>query len=356
MLETVTLTIVATVGPDAVPGSSIANTATVDTQGVDPDPTNNRWAAAVGVASEADLSVVKVGSPDPVVAGQTLAYTVTVTNDGPSDAQAVVVADTLPDGTTFLEAVPDSGSCSEAGGVITCTLGSLAAGDSVAILIDVLVGADVPAGSTLTNAASVASTTPDPDPGNDDASVDTEVTADADVAVTKTGSPDPFVPGEPITWTIEVTNAGPSDAVDLVVTDLAGGGLTIVDAPDGCEIGAGGATVTCEQGTLAAGESITLTVVTDTDTGLRRVENVVEVSSGTSDPVTANNRGGIEIDAVPPPIAFTGLSSTPMIVLAWLLMGAGAVLVVIGRWRDPLPGELRPAPARRRPQRRARWW
>ena len=49
----------------------------------------------------ADLAITKTDSPDPVVAGGLLTYTINVTNNGPADATEVVVTDTLPAGTTF---------------------------------------------------------------------------------------------------------------------------------------------------------------------------------------------------------------------------------------------------------------
>ncbi|UCD51684.1 MAG: DUF11 domain-containing protein, partial [Phycisphaerales bacterium] len=56
------------------------------------------------VAPEADLEVVKTTLPDPVDAGTTLTYTVTVTNNGPGNATGVTLTDTLPEGVIFLSA------------------------------------------------------------------------------------------------------------------------------------------------------------------------------------------------------------------------------------------------------------
>ena len=64
-----------------------------------------------------------------LVPGQSLTYTVTVSNAGPSDAQNLVSADTLPAGLTF---VSSASSCTEAGGTVTCPFGVLPVGNSVA--------------------------------------------------------------------------------------------------------------------------------------------------------------------------------------------------------------------------------
>src|SRR6267142_1805545 len=54
------------------------------------------------VVTEADLVVAKTDTPDPVVAGNNITYTITVNNGGPSDAQTVVMEDMVPTGTTFV--------------------------------------------------------------------------------------------------------------------------------------------------------------------------------------------------------------------------------------------------------------
>ncbi|MBI3459898.1 DUF11 domain-containing protein, partial [Candidatus Acetothermia bacterium] len=73
-----------------------------------------------------DLAVTKTDSPDPVIAGNNLTYTLTVTNNGPDNAGGVTVTDTLPGGVTFISAVPSQGSCSQSAGVVTCSLGTMA--------------------------------------------------------------------------------------------------------------------------------------------------------------------------------------------------------------------------------------
>ena len=85
----------------------------------------------------ADLSLSKTDSPDPVPAGELLTYTLTVHNSGPQDATGVSLSDTLPVGVTFESATPTQGSCSEDGGTVSCTLGTLADEASASVEIDV---------------------------------------------------------------------------------------------------------------------------------------------------------------------------------------------------------------------------
>src|SRR5207245_3255172 len=68
------------------------------------------------VTGSADLSITKTDNPDPVNAGATLTYTVTVTNGGPSTAANVQVTDNLPAGVTFQSASGTGWTCVQAGG------------------------------------------------------------------------------------------------------------------------------------------------------------------------------------------------------------------------------------------------
>ena len=126
----------------------------------------------VEVAS-ADLSITKSDSPDPVAAGDTLTYSLTITNNGPSDVTGVTVTDTLPAGVTFDSAASTPG-CAEALGVVTCTVGNLANGASTTITIVVKVDPAAPLG-TITNIAVVAGQELDPNMADNTATADTTI-------------------------------------------------------------------------------------------------------------------------------------------------------------------------------------
>ncbi len=119
-----------------------------------------------------DLALTLADSPDPVFTGQTLTYTVTVTNNGPGSATDVGLADTLPGGATFVSAVTTQGSCSHASGTVACAIGPMASGASVVATI--IVTAPAVAG-TITDNATVTCTTADPDLTNNTASAGTTV-------------------------------------------------------------------------------------------------------------------------------------------------------------------------------------
>ena len=57
-----------------------------------------------------------------------MTYTLSVNNGGPNPALGVVVTDTLPANAAFISATPSQGSCTNAGDIVTCSLGGHADG------------------------------------------------------------------------------------------------------------------------------------------------------------------------------------------------------------------------------------
>jgi uncharacterized repeat protein (TIGR01451 family)/CSLREA domain-containing protein len=108
----------------------------------------------------------------------------------------------------------------------------------------------------------------------------------ADLEISKADSPDPVTVGDNLTYTITVTNRGPDAAANVVVTDTLPSGVTFVSASPGCVHSAG--VVTCNLGTIPAGDSVTITIVV-TPTAPGNIVNNVSVDSDTDDPDPANN-------------------------------------------------------------------
>ena len=92
--------------PTGSGGTSVTNTGTVVSSTADTNTTNNA-ASATTTVDGADLSVSKSGDAS-VEVGDTISYTVTVTNIGPADAAGVTIDDVLPVGTTFVDLDPDA--------------------------------------------------------------------------------------------------------------------------------------------------------------------------------------------------------------------------------------------------------
>ncbi|EIM72767.1 hypothetical protein A3SI_19451, partial [Nitritalea halalkaliphila LW7] len=146
-----------TVGvPANVPmGTVITNIANADSDNEPNGPVNSD-PNEVTVETLANLAISKQSTTARAVAGENLAYTITVTNNGPSDAQEVVVTDPIPMGTTFVSA--DMGGMLE-NGIVTWNVGTLPAGETVTLSLVVLVDADLADGTVISNIAIVNSPT-----------------------------------------------------------------------------------------------------------------------------------------------------------------------------------------------------
>lgn len=123
------------------------------------------------IFESADLSVFKTDSPDPVNSGSNLTYTLSVTNNGPGDATGVTATDILPAGVTFVSATPSQGACNQAGGTITCNLGTLNNGAAATITIVVI--PNMP--GTITNTATATANESDPNAGDNTGTATTTV-------------------------------------------------------------------------------------------------------------------------------------------------------------------------------------
>jgi uncharacterized repeat protein (TIGR01451 family) len=334
-----TVTVVAT----ATVAGVATNIARVTAAEPDPDPADNSASVAATVTGAADVSISKTASPDPVVAGNDLTYTLTVRNDGSTDAVNVVVSDPLPPATTFVSA--DHGG-TLALGTVTWALGTLPAGSSVTLTLVVAVGAAFT--GDLSNTAAVASDTPDLDAS--DATATAGVTVDpagtpvADLSVKKTVDETNPANGSKVTYTVVVSNAGPADATGLVVEDILPSGLEYVSSS--CTQGTyAAADGKWKVGDLAVGETATMTMTaTVTGKGGDVIDNVAEVVKlDQDDPDGANDRAARDVEVLaavatvddPSTLAFTGGAVVRLFLLMLAFTALGILILLLARrFRD----------------------
>jgi uncharacterized repeat protein (TIGR01451 family) len=150
----------------------------------------------------------------------------------------------------------------------------------------------------------------------------TVLAASADLSITKTG-PATAGPNTNITYTITVSNAGPSFASSVVVTDVLPAGLTFVSATPSQGLCSGSGTVTCSLGTVNIGASATISLVAHTPANVSTFSNTATVSSATTDPTPGNNTSTANTSPVTaiPTVSIWGLG------LLTLLMAGLGVLV-----------------------------
>lgn len=252
---------------------------------------------AVSSGSDADLAVTATATLDPVVAGQNLTYTATITNKGPATASTVSFTIPVPANTTFVSiAAPVSCSTPPVGGTgtVTCTTPLAASGLSGVVTLVVKVNTSAADGSTISTTGTISAATSDPNSSNNVATTNTQVIRESDLSITTVDSPDPLNTSvsNVVTYTQVITNNGPSDATNIVVTESVPTGSTfgsVTSKPAGwnCTAPVGG-TFTCGGPSLAAGGSGTfIFAVTNGTTG--KLTQTATVSSDSLELSATNN-------------------------------------------------------------------
>jgi uncharacterized repeat protein (TIGR01451 family) len=152
-------------------------------------------------------------------AGNTANYTVTVQNFGPDIATNVQVSGGIPNGITATNVTWTGSNGTSGTGSLSNTLPSLAIGQIITYQIAVPVPSDYNQTTNLVNQVVVTSPTADPNPSCSGCTdIDTPspqanlVTVKADIGTT-------FDINKDIVYTITITNNGPSNAVNVVVSD-----------------------------------------------------------------------------------------------------------------------------------------
>ena len=299
-----TLTIAATVDT-GICNEAIINTASINAAyQTDTDISNNTDSAQITVQC-ADLEVSKtVNNPTPSV-GDTIFYTVTVTNNGPGDATNVEITDQLASGVSYSSARAIQGRLVYMRATITqddynkiiWTVGSLAKNTAATLTITAAVDTDTCA-DTITNTASVtAMDQADPDLSNNNDSADITVKC-VDLAVSKSVNNDSPNEGDTVIYSITVTNHGADTATNLEITDQLPSGITYVsDTVTRGNYDSG--TGLWNVGSMSNGANATLTITATVDTIMACGVPIINTASITAmdqaDPDTNNNSDSVDI-------------------------------------------------------------
>lgn len=301
-----TITVSVRHGGDA---GTIYNTATA-TSRTTPDPIlgNNNDTVSFTQTRRVDLTTEKTASGTSAASGQNVTYILAIRNvdNGWSTAEDLVLTDTLPHGMVYVShTVNGSGSCATApaSGSITgpgndeliCQIATLPNGAQRTVSL-VMRPTNALVGNTITNDIKVETTSvtvpeTDIEPNTDSVDVTIEIPR-TDLLISKDDGPDPLTLGSNTTYTITVTNAGPSASEDIVITDdwptsIISYQELVTPLPAGMNcptepaIGPSGygQQLICTYPYLAAGESVTLQALGKGEAKTDIVNNVSVSSS-----------------------------------------------------------------------------
>jgi uncharacterized repeat protein (TIGR01451 family) len=286
-----TMTISATVNPQTT--GILQNDARVSSATFDNNSSNDLAHVETTVTVQSSVSVTIAATPNPVTAGTPLSYQLTVGNGGPSTARAISLTDPLPAGVSF-SSTGGVGSCGYQTNTntVTCQLPDLDPGQQEVVFIYTNVkSSTLPGpmgdGATVTATGSPAGT----------GSVSTLVQTRADLGIVLGSDANVYKPSTTIHYQITVTNFGPSDAQNVVITQALPSvkqGKYVSNSLVGCP-GPSGTTLTCSYTsvpslvTIPVGGTVTFQVNFFITGNKGTITSSASVSSATTDPVTSNN-------------------------------------------------------------------
>jgi uncharacterized repeat protein (TIGR01451 family) len=256
--STITYTVLASVSASAT--GNLVNTATIGSPGdpADPNLSNNSATSTLTLAPSADVQITKLlASSNPAVPGQSVSWSITVKNNGPSDAANVTTTDAVPGSVTGLSlGGANAVSCSIAIQTVSCNFGTLAPNATRTYTITGTLGVD--ATGNLVNTATTTTTTPDPDTSNN-SSTSTTPMAQSSLTVSKSNGTSTVLAGGTTTYTVTISNSGDAQATGVTWTDSPTG-LQITEITGGngtCTISP---TIGCTGVTVPANSSVSFTV------------------------------------------------------------------------------------------------
>jgi uncharacterized repeat protein (TIGR01451 family) len=307
-------------GPFAAGKNDLSNQGTFTGTNIPSTPTDDPDTGTAGdptltpLDAQPDLQLAVSDGGASTVPGGTVAYTLSFANNGSQGASGVTLATVVPAHTTFNPGASSPGwTCvpnNNAGSACTLVVGGLSGGGasgSAAFAVTVI--DPVPAGVTqIADNASISDDSangPDPTPGNNSAGDTTPLTAQPDIALTKSDGGATATPGGTLAYTLTYSNVGNQGATGIVLTDVVPADTTFnpgastagwACVPDNNP----GSTCTLAiAGELAGGgasgnATFAVDVVSPVPAGVTQISNSASAAddgSNGADPVPGNNTG-----------------------------------------------------------------
>ncbi|WP_316831662.1 gliding motility-associated C-terminal domain-containing protein [Pedobacter aquatilis] len=318
----------------------------------DPNTSNNSKTDNTLISRVLDLGISKTSTPKPVIAGNSLTYTLTLANNGPSALLAsdiIKINENLPAGFTALTFTPSTGSFDKTSGNWTGL--TLSQGQSATLTIAGNVAANTTGSLINTVSLTLPSGITDNNTANNTATETTAVNRQIDFEISKTATPKPAIAGENLSYVITVANKGISsmnltDA--LKVNDVLPAGF--IASSYNAAAGTYDATSGNWSGlTLSSGQQVNLTIsgkVAPSATGMLVNTASLTIPAGISDPISSNNQATDNTSIVAKPVLVitksgaSGLTAGAVVNYSLKIVNTGSSDAINAAISDAVPSSV----------------
>ena len=281
--------------------------------------TNNYLSRNTTVNNGADVFLSSVtGGPNPVVGGGNITWNINGGNNGPSDATNPRVVVTLPDSLQFVSGGSAGFNCSASGQVVTCNRTSSIPDDGSFTGLQLVTKVIDATSGNVVITPRISSALDDPNPNNNQlaASPPVTISAGADLQITQTSPISVAVSEQEVTFDLQATNNGPSDATSgMQVTYTLPAGFEYISALptgagwDACTtagIPATGVTITCNHpGNYESGRTNPIQIkvkAPEETTSIKDYSFTAAIAPNPGspvDPISANNQSTLPVKVGP---------------------------------------------------------
>ena len=252
------------------------------------------WAADPQIATFND-------NPDPVPAGGVYSYTARVDNNATDTATNVRLVLPVPAGAVFVSA---TAPCALVGSNVECNLGSIGPNGNDIRNLTLTFRALGPGPASISAIATLSADN-DSNLGNNVQNQLTTVINGANLALAKSGAPNPVVGGTNVTYTLTPSNGGPNDSGAIVITDNLPPSVSFVSAlgPNWSCAHANGVVTCSRPGPHAIGPIAPITIVGTVLASGGTITNSASIAAaadgGVPDPDNSNNTATVNTQVLP---------------------------------------------------------